>query len=242
MTPFVCQLRVCLVPFVYLLFWFLVLTIDLLSDYESCLPLCTFYSLLFGFGLQLVFDYSSACRLDLRISDYLVTKLCLHKQRFLHFPWSGLHLAAQMTRTRIVIPDISYSVGKWTAFYIAPLSKALYNLCLLFTIHTYIHTPMAIGCHARYQPACQEQFRGRCLAQGHFDTPRVGSNRQPSDCQTTALTSWAISPPWLSQSLSALLCKKIFWLDLAKDCDRNVLSERGSRFCRYSLPGMALLD
>ena len=27
----------------------------------------------------------------------------------------------------------------------------------------------------------------RCLAQGHFDTPRVGSNRQPSDCQTTAL-------------------------------------------------------
>ena len=39
------------------------------------------------------------------------------------------------------------------------------------------------------QPAHQEQLGVRCLAQGHFDTPRVGSNRQPSDCQTTALTS-----------------------------------------------------
>ena len=54
-------------------------------------------------------------------------------------------------------------------------------------IHTHIHTPTAIGCHARYQPARQEQLGVRCLAQGHFDTPRVGSNRQPSDCQTTAL-------------------------------------------------------
>ena len=44
-----------------------------------------------------------------------------------------------------------------------------------------------IGCHARYQPARQEQLGVRCLAQGHFDTPRVGSNRQPSNCQTTAL-------------------------------------------------------
>ena len=26
------------------------------------------------------------------------------------------------------------------------------------------------------------------LLRGHFDTPRVGSNRQPSDCQATALT------------------------------------------------------
>ena len=72
--------------------------------------------------------------------------------------------------------------------YIAPLSKALYNLCLPFT---HSHTN---GCHARYQPACQEQLGVRCLAQGHFDTPRVRSNRQPSDCQTRALTSWAISP------------------------------------------------
>ena len=61
-------------------------------------------------------------------------------------------------------------------------------------IHTHIHTPTAIGCHARYQPARQEQSGVRRLAQGHFDTPRVGSNRQPSDCQTTALTSWAASP------------------------------------------------
>ena len=35
----------------------------------------------------------------------------------------------------------------------------------------------------------QEQLGVRRLAQRHFDTPRVGSNRQPSDCQTTALTS-----------------------------------------------------
>ena len=47
--------------------------------------------------------------------------------------------------------------------------------------------PTAIGCHARYQPARQEQLGVRRLAQGHFDTARVGSNRQPSDCQTTAL-------------------------------------------------------
>ena len=54
-------------------------------------------------------------------------------------------------------------------------------------IHTHIHTPTAIGCHARYQPARQEQLGVRCLAQGHFDMPRVESNLQPSDCQTTAL-------------------------------------------------------
>ena len=52
-----------------------------------------------------------------------------------------------------------------------------------------IHPTTAIGCHARYQPARQEQLGVRCLAQGHCDTLRVGSNRQPSDCQTTALTS-----------------------------------------------------
>ena len=54
-------------------------------------------------------------------------------------------------------------------------------------IHIHIHTPTAIGCHARYQPARQEQLGVGCLAQGHFDTPRVGSNWQPFDCQTTAL-------------------------------------------------------
>ena len=76
--------------------------------------------------------------------------------------------------------------------YIAPLSKALYNWGVSFTI--YVHTPTAIGGHARSQPARQEQLRVRCLARGHFDAPGGGSNRQPSDCRTTALTSWAVSP------------------------------------------------
>ena len=35
--------------------------------------------------------------------------------------------------------------------------------------------------------ARQEQLGVRCPAQGHFDTPRVGSNLQPSSCQTIAL-------------------------------------------------------
>ena len=56
-------------------------------------------------------------------------------------------------------------------------------------IHPFTHTLTLTGYHARYQPACQEQLGVRFLAQGHFDTPRVGSNQQPSDCQTTALTS-----------------------------------------------------
>ena len=65
--------------------------------------------------------------------------------------------------------------------YLAPLSKALYNLCLIYPFaHTLTHSPMAIGCRARCQPARQEQSGVRCLAQGHLDTPRVGSNRQPS--------------------------------------------------------------
>ena len=80
--------------------------------------------------------------------------------------------------------------GKWTAF----IQRLYPKRCKMYASHSPIHTPTAIGCHARYQPACQEQFGVRCLAQGHFDTPRVGSNWQPSDCQTTALTSWAISP------------------------------------------------
>ena len=61
-------------------------------------------------------------------------------------------------------------------------------------IHPFTHTLMVISCHERYQPAHQEQLGVRCLAQGHFILPREGLNRQPSDCQTTALTSWAISP------------------------------------------------
>ena len=105
------------------------------------------------------------------------------------------------------------SVSLWpdsimvNGIYIAPLSKALYNWCFSFThspihmhshaltrTHTHSHALTPIGCHARYQPARQEQLGVRCLAQGHFNRPRVGSNRQPSDRQMTALTSWAISP------------------------------------------------
>ena len=105
--------------------------------------------------------------------------------------------------------------GKWTAFI-----KRLYPK--RFTIdasHSPIHTPTAIGCHARYQPARQEQLGVRCLAQGHFDTPRVGSNRQPSDCQTTALTSWAISPQNSHQFLQfpsqILYCP---WVQMKQKC------------------------
>ena len=80
---------------------------------------------------------------------------------------------------------------KWS---ILPLSKALYNSCLSFTHMRPIHAPTAIGCHARYQPARQEQLGVRRLRSGTLRHARVGSNRQPSDCQTTALTSWATSP------------------------------------------------
>ena len=90
--------------------------------------------------------------------------------------------------------------------YIAPLSKALYNLCLSFTHSPHIHTPTAIGCHARYQPARQEQLGVRCLAQGHFDTPRVGSNRQPSDCQTTNQTNHVLSIVAVSEKSALTLC------------------------------------
>ena len=51
--------------------------------------------------------------------------------------------------------------------------------------HSHIHTPMAMGCHARYEPARQEQLGVRFLAQGHFDMPRVGLKRQPDDCSTS---------------------------------------------------------
>ena len=79
--------------------------------------------------------------------------------------------------------------------YYAFIQSALQFMPLIHRhIHRHIHRPTVIGCHARYQPVHQEQLGVRCLAQGHFDTPRVGSNRQPSDCKPTALTSWAISP------------------------------------------------
>ena len=41
-------------------------------------------------------------------------------------------------------------------------------------IHTRTHTPTAIGCHARYRPARQEQSGVRRLARRHFDTPKDG--------------------------------------------------------------------
>ena len=81
--------------------------------------------------------------------------------------------------------------------YIAPLSKALYNLCLSFThSHTHSHTN-GDWLPCKVPTSSSGAIGVRCLAQGHFDTPRVGSNWQPSDCQTTALTSWAISPRYV---------------------------------------------
>ena len=59
---------------------------------------------------------------------------------------------------------------------------------------THIHTPTAIGCHARYQPAHQEQLGVRRLAQGHFDTPRVGIEPATLQLPGDSSTSWATSP------------------------------------------------
>ena len=64
-------------------------------------------------------------------------------------------------------------------------------------IHPFTHTfthQRRLAAMQGTKPARQEQLGVRCLAQGHFDMPRVGSNWQPSDYQTTALTSWATSP------------------------------------------------
>ena len=72
--------------------------------------------------------------------------------------------------------------------YIAPLSKALYNFLPLihpFT-HTFTHQRRLAAMQGTNQLVRSNWGLG-VLAQGHFDTPRVGSNRQPSDCQTTAL-------------------------------------------------------
>ena len=81
--------------------------------------------------------------------------------------------------------SLIHAFGKWTAF----IQRLYPKRCTIYAshspIHTHIYTPTAIGCHARYQPARQEQLGVRCLAQGHFDTPRVGSNRQPSDSLTS---------------------------------------------------------
>ena len=60
--------------------------------------------------------------------------------------------------------------------YIAPLSKALYNLCLSFThshkhSHTHSHTNGDLL-------LCKVPTSSSGAIGGHFDTPRVGSNRQ----------------------------------------------------------------
>ena len=72
--------------------------------------------------------------------------------------------------------------------YIAPLTKALLMLCIPK------HTPTVMvclgchGCHARYQPAHQEQLGSRCLAQGvpcHTQSGIEPANLQlPDDCST----------------------------------------------------------
>ena len=60
-----------------------------IPNYDSCLLLCTFDSLLFGFGLLLVVGLIFCLSFGLRISDYLVTELCSNKLRFLRLPWSA---------------------------------------------------------------------------------------------------------------------------------------------------------
>ena len=59
--------------------------------------------------------------------------------------------------------------------YIAPLSKALYNVCLSFT-------------HQQQLAAMQGTNQLVRSNQGNFDTIRAGLNRQTSDFQITALT------------------------------------------------------
>ena len=70
-----------------------------------------------------------------------------------------------------------------------------------YASHSPIHTQTAIGCHVRYQPTCQEH---RCLAQGHFGMPRVGSN--PPTARRLLLPPEPSSPPWqLCQLLNSSL-------------------------------------
>ena len=69
----------------------------------------------------------------------------------------------------------SVANGKWANglhLYSAFIQSAVQFMPL---IHPFTHSPIhtSIGCHARYQPARQERLGVRCLAQGHFDTPKV---------------------------------------------------------------------
>ena len=109
-------------------------------------------------------------------------------------------------------------------------------------IHTHIHTPTAIGCHARHQPARQEQLGVRCLAQGHIDKARVGSNRQLSDCQMTALTSWAISPhiaPY--RIVKCAIQIKLNWIESVESTKHQHLpSEECFWFFRHVFGGFSL--
>ena len=105
--------------------------------------------------------------------------------------------------------------------YIAPLSKALYNSCLSFThthTHTHIHTPTAIGCHVRYQPARQEQLGVRCLAQGHFDTPRV--RIEPATLRLPDDSSYLLShiAPKVQGKLKGPTAVRILWWIEAQSC------------------------
>ena len=74
--------------------------------------------------------------------------------------------------------------------------------------HTHIHTTTAIGCHARYQPARQEQLRVRCLAQAHFDMLRVwlATLRLPDDSSYLLLLSSYMHPYLWLWVLGPLIC------------------------------------
>ena len=136
-------------------------------------------------------------------SNNYMNALLIPKSLYIYIEWncvSNFNQHVHFNIERLYPKSCTFNIAplsKELYIYIAPLSKELYiykaplsksAVQFMPLIHTY-HTPKAIGCYARYQPARQEQSGVRCLAQGHFDAPRVGLNRQPSDCQTTALTS-----------------------------------------------------
>ena len=72
----------------------------------------------------------------------------------------------------------------------------LYSAFIQSTVQSFTHSHTHTHTHTHTSGdwlPCKEQLGVRCLSQGHFDTARVESNWQPSDCQMTALTSWASS-------------------------------------------------
>ena len=93
-------------PFVYPPFWFLVFDFCFVFDYDSCLLLGTSYYLIFGFGLELVFDYSSFA------FHFATTNLCLPGYRSLPeinnvlCICPGLHLAplSDLTKLTVLFP------------------------------------------------------------------------------------------------------------------------------------------